>query len=391
MRRGMRRAEETIQTRATREARSARGFRAKRGVALLLVLGIVVVFSVGAMTYLTSTTVRTTGAKNLLLASRARYLAESGVQHAIYLLRAKPELMSTRVSEATAFGPCYADANSGDWYKFYAVADLSNPLIYTVYAFSSVDHARGESSCRIKLSSKFAATVQAMSPSHWWRLGDAGLTAANQVAMAQAGTYTNGTARNQPGAIIGDTNKSASFDGLDDYVDLQKMDLPAAGNFTMAAWVKVTSPVGSGGRFLCKATGTSSNSQYWSLGTTVSSGRAQPMVHLKTNQDKELVAGAADAIALDQWTLIAASFDHAYLRLYKDGVQLKRTKQKQDLAVNNTVKSWIGNNPPTATNAPFHGQIDEVMIFPRALSVQEIDALRKARVASVEILSWDEQ
>jgi hypothetical protein len=353
-----------------------------------MVLSVVVVFSVAAMTYLTTTTVRATGANNLLLASRARYLAESGVQHAIYLLRAKPELMAGRTSEASALGPYYADGTQ-DWYKFHAAPDGGNPLIYTIYAFSSVDRARGKASCRVKLSSKFAAKVQAYGPSFWWRLGDSGLTAANQVPLAQSGTYTNGTLRGQPGAIIGETNKAATFDGMDDYVDLQTMDLLAGGSFTMMAWVKLLSPIGGDGRFLCKATGFGDN-VLWKVGTTVSNGQAIPVFGLKADGKKTVTGATTDSLTVGEWALIAGSYDRSYMRLYRNNVQCRRTPQSGDVATGSMVRSWIGANPPTATFAPFHGQIDEVMIFPRALTVQEIGCLYKARVASVEVLSWDE-
>ena len=53
------------------------------------------------------------------------------------------------------------------------------------------------------------------------------------------------------------------------------------------------------------------------------------------------------------------------------------------------MKTWIGGNPDGDTSRPFHGTIDEVAIFNRALSDSEIATLNKARQASVEVVKWE--
>ena len=46
---------------------------------------------------------------------------------------------------------------------------------------------------------------------------------------------------------------------------------------------------------------------------------------------------------------------------------------------------WVGSNPPEATSKPFHGVIDEVKIYTRALSASELQAEMNTPVGPTNI------
>jgi Concanavalin A-like lectin/glucanases superfamily len=57
------------------------------------------------------------------------------------------------------------------------------------------------------------------------------------------GTYVNGLQLNQPGALVGATNRSTVFDGVDDHVSAAPQ---IAGNFSIEGWFKSTQGIGTG-------------------------------------------------------------------------------------------------------------------------------------------------
>ena len=92
------------------------------GFALLLVLLLLVAASTIALSYSLSSAMKTAGSGNLGRSARAKYLAESGLQHALYVLASDPSLLIGSVN--ATLGPFSVD-NSCDTYSFYAVQDAT--------------------------------------------------------------------------------------------------------------------------------------------------------------------------------------------------------------------------------------------------------------------------
>ena len=74
------------------------------------------------------------------------------------------------------------------------------------------------------------------------------------------------------------------------------------------------------------------------------------------------------------WTHAAAVYDGTAMRLYKDGVEVGSTAKSGAISTNNSVPVWIGDNP-IAGSQSFDGLLDEVRIYERALTLQDIQAL----------------
>ena len=60
------------------------------------------------------------------------------------------------------------------------------------------------------------------------------------------------------------------------------------------------------------------------------------------------------------------------MKLYLNGIEVGSTSKTGTLNANTSVSAWIGSNPPTVGSNAFDGLIDEVRIYNRALSVEEI-------------------
>ena len=90
----------------------------RRGFALLLVMMLVMVAAILGITYMSTASVKAASSDNLVQASRAKYLAESAVQHGMYMLQ-KDSTQFTNTSAAHPLGPYYAD-DSQNTYVFWA-------------------------------------------------------------------------------------------------------------------------------------------------------------------------------------------------------------------------------------------------------------------------------
>jgi Tfp pilus assembly protein PilX len=123
----------------------------RSGFALVLVMLLLAMSAVLGMSYLTSASVKLVSSGNLASAGRARYLAESGLQHALYVAKTDTgSLLSTKAN--TPMGPFYADGTS-DPYWFYAVQDANTPSRCLLVAEATVRGVKQRTSATVTLAS----------------------------------------------------------------------------------------------------------------------------------------------------------------------------------------------------------------------------------------------
>jgi Tfp pilus assembly protein PilX len=103
----------------------------RKGFALMLVLTVVAIATTMGLACVLTSTTRLVASRNLANASRARYLAESGLAHALQVLRANPSALDG--SGASPIGP-FAIDQTNDTYAFWGQADPSAPGRYYLWA-----------------------------------------------------------------------------------------------------------------------------------------------------------------------------------------------------------------------------------------------------------------
>jgi hypothetical protein len=211
-------------------------------------------------------------------------------------------------------------------------------------------------------------------PWAYWRLDEGAGTAASDDG---AGEYT--------GALVGpqwvedtpDASPAAlGFDGIDDVVDLG--DLPIDGSeLTIALWFKATD-FGvdfQDGRLVSKATGVMESDHQWALTTRAVEGAVRLRSRLRTEgATRTLVASSGDLVP-GVWVHAAAVYDGVTMRIYKDGLGVGNATKEGPLESSQGVATAIGNQPLGAGEKPFHGIIDDVRIYDRALEPVEIQGL----------------
>jgi hypothetical protein len=128
---------------------------------------------------------------------------------------------------------------------------------------------------------------------------------------------------------------------------------------------------------ISKAIGGSGEEHWFMVSSSRVSGTKVLRFRLKTDGTTgEVKADTATGnIELDVWTHAAAVWDGATMRLYKNGVEVGSTAKGGTLSTNPDAKVSIGNQPAETGDRPWDGLIDDVRIYDRALSVDEIAEL----------------
>ncbi len=184
------------------------------------------------------------------------------------------------------------------------------------------------------------------------------------------GTLVNGTTY-----ASGMVGQAFSFDGLNDYVNVGNASSLKPAQFTLDAWVKATSFSNLYSTVISHGSTTGWVNPYF-LGFT-SSGVLRFITYHNSIGSHE--TDAPGSIAANEWHHIAATFDGTEKKLYIYGVLVANDSVPYEIVYDST-PVLIGEDTDLGMPAgiPFSGLIDEVEIFNRALSGDEIAAIYNA-------------
>jgi hypothetical protein len=192
----------------------------------------------------------------------------------------------------------------------------------------------------------------------YWRLGETSGTVACDAKATSNGTYLGSFQLGQPGAINGDSNASARFDGASGYVSApDAAALDVGDTFTVEAWVKRDTP-GSG---------------QWETAVSKQGGAWLLMFNefdqLTLRRSKYgNVASATVATADTNWHYVAATKNGTSVHLYVDGKDVTGTVSNRTMT-DNTEPLVIGQS---SASSWFDGGVDEVAVYRVVLSASQI-------------------
>jgi len=164
--------------------------------------------------------------------------------------------------------------------------------------------------------------------------------------------------------VDGKYDKALQFDGIDNYVDVGTAISP--GNvFTISAWInpeelQLMMIAGKG------FSGDDLNGDF-QLRIDDTSGRIKPHLCTSAGWNAFLSQGTVSA---GQWSHVVFTSDGTTLRLYINGVLDPNSAIISGTVGTNTHNLYVGLYPGPAL--PFNGTIDEVRVFNRALTAEEI-------------------
>ena len=356
------------------------------GFALLMVLMLIATAAVVGISYIYGAQVKTASTGNLMLASQARYLAESGLQHGLYALQTGAVPFA---SEAAPNGPYHIEAGDGG-YVFY-IRSTATPNDYRIVATGTEGGISQTIAMTVRLTSDYAKKMVDLDPRYWWRLGDSGLTAVDEQGLND-GAYVNAVSRGAEGALRGDADTAAEFHGSNDYVNLGRMiELDDTG-LSFGCWARADAATGLFPRLISRASGRNGADRRWELAV---SNTRKLRFSLRLDNSIYILNGNTP-IQLGEWFFVVATFqkDARQMRLYLNGEPDGTWNGTLDARVNDTdtLEVWIGDCPPVPGQRPWEGPIDEVFIAKKNAIVtpEQVKELYDARVPHVEIISWDD-
>ncbi|MDP6633527.1 MAG: hypothetical protein QGG42_01345 [Phycisphaerae bacterium] len=360
--------------------------RKTAGFALLMVLMLIATASVVGISYIYGAQVKTASTGNLMLASSARYLAESGLQHGLYALQTR----ATPFGSADApNGPYHVEAGDGG-YVFY-IAATSDPRNYRIVATGEEGEISQTVAMTVRLTSQYAEKMNDLDPMYWWRLGDSGFAAVDE-AEREDGTYVNGVTRGVSGAILGDPDTAADFRGSNDYVDIsnvEKLDWPRV---TFGCWARADAWSDAFPRLMARGESQSGLDRRWQVSVT-HTRKLRFVLRLKNTNE---ICTGQTPLSLGEWFFVVATFDKdarkmvIYLNGRQDGVR-NNTLGEDIKDDDDELDAWIGDHPTIAGQAQWYGPIDEAFILKdKAMTPDEVRELFEASIPSVKVISWDD-
>jgi len=222
---------------------------------------------------------------------------------------------------------------------------------------------------------------QPLYPSLWkgcvgaWNpgLGPSGLVLRDNSGFGNHGTLTNG-----PTWAASQGKYAMSFDGVNDYVQSTALPFINQNPKTLGAWVRVDGGSGTN-RYILSDDADSS----FGLGSTLRVNSAN--VFRGWGQDANYVVDSTTSPVLGQWYHVALTYSGAsgQNKMFVNGI-LENTVAVGGESSRSALPLQIGRWPVSSL-LYFNGLIDDVRIYNRALSPQEIRTLSTRRGIAYEM------
>jgi len=187
-------------------------------------------------------------------------------------------------------------------------------------------------------------------------------------------TVYDKSGNNNDGTIYGGTTwtdgkfgKALSFDGVDDYVEVSDSESLRPNYITILCWFRLDGMQGEIAKELVNKVGPSGNFGYGI--------ELKPQIRYRISTDGSTLTGAEGSTPeYGKWYFIAMTFDGSYIRGYLNG-ELDAKEALSGTIYPSTANLRIGSYEYDTTCYYFYGIIDEVCIYNRALSEEEIQDL----------------
>jgi autotransporter-associated beta strand protein len=201
-----------------------------------------------------------------------------------------------------------------------------------------------------------------------WQLSELSGATAFDSAGGYSGAYVNAPTLGKTGAAY-DTGTAAAFNGTNQDVGIgNPAALNFAGQITLSAWIK---PLSSSGvqNIIEHGDQSASGTSYVSL---CLAGGSYEIVS-NNGSGAQVASSPIPAGDLNTWVHLAGVYNGTTWTLYRDGAQVAQTASAVGAVT-------VGSNWAIAASGPgtsqfFQGNIQDVSIYPRALSVGEVSQL----------------
>ena len=195
----------------------------------------------------------------------------------------------------------------------------------------------------------------------WWKFDEgSGTTAGDASGGGNVGMFVNEPAWvSITKAKVG--NGAVQFDGVNDYVKTAT-DIIGTNPATISAWIYLKT-YGNSGKIV-----TNGSLQFY-----VQGGSGNRLIFTNDGNTTQKTS-STNSLSLGKWIFVAATRDaNKLVNFYINGVANGTVNQDAGTLTAGTVSIYIGNNQ--LNTAQFDGSLDDVRIYTRVLSAQEISDL----------------
>ena len=214
----------------------------------------------------------------------------------------------------------------------------------------------------------YSATVLGDGPTSYWRLGERSGTTLADAAGTNPGAAKGGLVLGVPGALAGDPDTAVGLGTNSAYVSVaDAANLDFGGDFSVEAWAKPNVLNGVGGAVVHK--GGTSGYTVWQYRLSVTSGNQWRGTVFVGNS---AITVTAPGSATTAWTHLVMTKAGTTLRLYVNGAAVASA------TVSGTVNTSTGilaiGRTGSSSADYFNGTVDEVAVYPVALSASRVAA-----------------
>lgn len=193
-----------------------------------------------------------------------------------------------------------------------------------------------------------------------------------------SGNSNNGALTGQTATttVIGKLGQALDFDGNNDYVDVDTVAADVTGDFSMGMWVKLPDIYTSTtwGSLLGRNTSAGDNTVMFAVGDNVGGSALDNELSVFDGGTSAFEGDTDTVIADDTWHHVFYTRSGSTGTLYVDGVEKSTHTADYTLASNDRVS--LAMELDNSTPGDFvQGTLDDVRIYSRALSLDEIQAL----------------
>jgi len=217
----------------------------------------------------------------------------------------------------------------------------------------------------------------------YWKFDEGvGTTVRDSSGYGNSGTVENGTfglcyGGDCPNWFTGRFGSALKFDGINDNVDAGNSNsLNISNSFSLLAWIKATE-FKNWDTIMRRRSGTASKQTNYVMDLN-SDGKVRFFVY-DTGGTAQGILGTTNSVNLNDWTFVVGTYNGTTFKVYIDGNQDPTTTDWSGTMRNNETMylyiayaGYMGNY--------FNGTIDEVQIWKRALTEDEIKELYESKV-----------
>jgi PKD repeat protein len=282
--------------------------------------------------------------------------------------------------DSTSLPPVYEVTHASTWWNrpmmsFFDQGVSPGTHVYRVVVADPFGNTTTNSTASVTVTEgtsaprSYAETMRADGANDYWPLGEATGTTAYSYAGGSDMTVNAGVTHGRDGALVGDPDTAFGFSGTTSGYLATRTPILGPQTFTVEAWFNTTT--NSGGKIIGfgdRNTRTSSSNNHDRHVYMTTNGR----LSFGVSSGGQRVVSSTDTYNDGEWHHVAASLSSAGMALYVDG-ELVGSRADTTSARNYNGYWKVGGDAGWSGGGTFfNGRIDEVAVYPTALSADQV-------------------